>query len=241
MQRDRITSLLLNIFLLAGACWAGTSKSDEIKRIQASATVLDQIMATPDKGIPEDIMHSAQCVVVIPSMLNGGFIFAGHYGKGVGVCRTVSGWSAPVPVQIAGGSWGLQIGGEAVDLVMIVTNKDGLHDLLSSKVKLGANASAAAGPVGRDAEGNTDWKMRAKVLTYSRARGVFAGISLDGAALTQDGDSTRELYGRELSYDTILAGKVATPADSRVFVDAVKKYSAQSKNAEARVRQDDGR
>jgi len=235
MWRQKLVLVILSIILLSSICWAGTDRTDEVKRIRAAANVLDDIMATPDKGIPEEIMESAQCVAVVPSMLNGGFIFAGRYGKGVATCRTEFSWSPPLPLRVAGGSWGLQIGGEAVDLVMIIMNKQGMHDLLSSKLKLGADVSAAAGPVGREAEGTTDWKMRAKVLTYSRSRGVFAGISLNGAAITQDEDSTASLYGRKVPFDTILAGKVAAPEGSQVFTEAVKKYSAESKRAEANV------
>jgi SH3 domain-containing YSC84-like protein 1 len=239
MQRHRLTLVILSIFILLGVSSAGTDRTDEVKRIRAAANVLDEIMATPDKGIPEEIMESAECVAVVPSMLNGGFIFGARYGKGVATCRTESGWSPPVPLQVAGGSWGLQIGGEAVDLVMIIMNKNGMHDLLSSKLKLGADVSAAAGPVGRHAEGTTDWKMRAKVLTYSRARGIFAGISLNGAALTQDEDSTISLYGSRVPFDTILAGKVAAPEGSQVFLEAVKKYATEAKSTEAKVHKGD--
>lgn len=234
MQRHRLLAMILTMFIMLGNSWAGTSRTQEVRRTQAAATVLDEIMATPDKGIPEEIMESAECVAVVPSMLNGGFIVGARYGKGVATCRTESGWSAPVPLQIAGGSGGLQIGGEAVDLVMIVTNKNGLHDLLSSKFKLGADISAAAGPVGRHAEGTTDWKMRAKVLTYSRSRGIFAGVALDGAAITQDWDSTRAFYGRRVPFDLILTDQVAPPEGSREFLVAVKKYAAEANRAAAR-------
>jgi lipid-binding SYLF domain-containing protein len=166
-------------------------------------------------------------------MIKGGFIVGGNYGKGVATCHTDSGWSAPAPFVIGGGSFGFQIGGEAVDLVMLVMNKRGMQQLLSSKFKLGADASVAAGPVGRHAEGNTDWKMRAEVLSYSRARGVFAGIALDGAVIKQDNDDTRALYGAATSFSAILKGQVAAPDGSQPFLAAVKKYTAQAKKDEA--------
>jgi lipid-binding SYLF domain-containing protein len=150
--------------------------------IDAAATVLDEIMGTPDKGIPEELLDSAECVAVIPSMVKIGFVFGGRHGRGIATCRTTTGWSAPAPFSVTGGSRGLQIGGEAVDVVMLVMNDQGMEKMLSSKFKVGADASAAAGPVGRHAEGTTDWKMRAVVITYSRARGAFAGLTVNGAS-----------------------------------------------------------
>jgi len=186
-------------------------QSDEVKRIHAASNVMDEIMATPDKGIPEDLLKSAKCIAVVPSMKKGGFIVGGRYGKGVATCRTGNGWSAPAPMEIAGGSWGLQIGREAVDLVMLVMNDRGMEHMLSSKFKLGADASAAAGPVGRHTEATTDWKLKAEVLTYSRARGVFAGLELNGAVIKQDDDGTRLLYGKMEPFDAILKGNVPAP------------------------------
>jgi len=203
-------------------------ESDIAKRIDASAKVLNEVMATPDKAIPDKVMGSAKCIAVIPSMVKIAVGFGGNHGKGVATCRTASGWSAPAPITITGGSWGLQLGGQAVDLVMIVTNDQGMQHLLSSKFKLGADASAAAGPVGRDAAADTDVKMRAEVLTYSRARGLFAGIDLSGAALTQDKDETRLLYGSFVPSAEILSGKVQPTAVSEPFLAAVRKYSGQS-------------
>jgi SH3 domain-containing YSC84-like protein 1 len=217
--------------LLVGLCWSKDDKdqSDIAKRIDASAKVLNEIMATPDKAIPNKVMDDAKCVVIIPSMVKVAIGFGGNHGKGVATCRTASGWSAPAPVTITGGSWGLQLGGQAIDIVMVVTNDQGLQHLLSSKFKLGADASAAAGPVGRDAGADTDWKMRAEVLTYSRARGLFAGIDLNGSALTQDKDETRVLYGSAEPFSDILSGKVKPPSASEPFLQAVKKYSEQAK------------
>ena len=165
--------------------------------------------------------------------------FGGNHGKGVATCRTGAGWSAPAPITITGGSWGLQLGGQAIDLVMIVTNQAGMDHLLSSKFKLGADASAAAGPVGRDAAADTDIKMRSEVLTYSRARGLFAGVDLSGAAITQDKDETRLLYGKFVPFTEILSGKVEPTSSSQPFLSAVKRYSAQSKEKETSMNNSD--
>jgi lipid-binding SYLF domain-containing protein len=219
------------ILLLSCVGWADDDKdqSDINKRIDASASVLNEIMATPDKAIPDKVMSDAVCIAVVPSMLKIALGFGGSHGKGVATCRTGHGWSAPAPITITGGSWGLQLGGQAVDLVMVVTNDQGMQHLLSSKFKIGADASAAAGPVGRDAAADTDWKMKAEVLTYSRARGVFAGIDLNGSAITQDKDETRVLYGKMVSFETILKGNIAPTDGSRSFLTAVRKYAGQAK------------
>jgi lipid-binding SYLF domain-containing protein len=182
-------------------------------------------MAAPDSSIPDEILGSAQCVAVVPSLLKGGFIVGGTYGNGVASCRTPKGWSAPAFFRVEGGSFGLQIGGQAVDLVMVVMNEKGMRDLLEAKFKLGADASVAAGPVGRLAEGSTDWKLRAEVLTYSRARGVFAGITLNGAVIRQDRDDTRDFYGRMVPYKTILTGAIDAPSDAQPFIAALNKYA----------------
>lgn len=207
-----------------------SNKSDIAKRIDASAKVLEDVMAVPDKAIPNKVMQHAKCIAVVPSMVKIAVGFGGNHGKGVATCRTDSGsWSAPAPVTITGGSFGFQIGGQAIDLVMVVMNEDGMQHLLSSKFKLGANASAAAGPVGRDAGADTDIKMKSEVLTYSRARGLFAGVDLNGAALTQDKDETRLLYGKFVPFSDILQGKVQPTASSEPFLAAVRKYSEQVK------------
>ena len=231
--------MILSIFsLFIGVGWAADEhdQSDISKRIDNSAKVLEEIMATPDKAIPDKVMRDAKCIAVIPSMVKIAIGFGGNHGKGVATCRTErGGWSAPAPITIAGGSWGLQLGGQAIDIVMVVTNQSGMEHLLSSKFKLGANASAAAGPVGRDAAADTDIKMRAEVLTYSRARGLFAGIDLNGAALTQDKDETRLLYGKFVPFADILDGKVEPTESSRPFLAAVRKYSAQSKESSENI------
>lgn len=221
--------LLVIVACTTMAVAAEDDRAKDVERIQAAGQVLNEIMSTPDKGIPEEIMSNAECVAVVPSMLKGAFIFGGEYGKGVASCRTASGWSAPAFFVVGGGSFGLQIGGQAADLVLVIMNKQGMQRLLSSKFKIGANASAAAGPVGRHVEGNTDWKMRAEVLTYSRARGVFAGISLNGDVIKQDKDDTRAFYGRMVPFRTILTGNIAAPSDSGAFLQALGKYAAAAK------------
>jgi len=221
-----------SLLLLAGMAWSKDDKdrSDIDKRLDASAKVLEEIMGTPDKAIPDKVMSDAKCIAVVPSMVKIAVGFGGSHGKGVATCRTESGrWSAPAPITITGGSWGLQLGGQAVDLVMVVMNSDGMQHLLSSKFKLGADASAAAGPVGRDAAADTDWKMKAEVLTYSRARGIFAGIDLNGSVVTQDKDETRLLYGTFVPFQDILDGKVHAKAEAEPFLQAVRKYSGQAK------------
>jgi SH3 domain-containing YSC84-like protein 1 len=220
------------LMLFGNVAWAADDKdaSDIDKRLDASAKVLDEIMGTPDKAIPDKVMSDAKCIAVVPSMVKIAIGFGGSHGKGVATCRTESGrWSAPAPITITGGSWGLQLGGQAVDIVMVVMNDQGMQHLLSSKFKIGGDASAAAGPVGRDAGADTDWKMRAELLTYSRARGLFAGIDLNGTVVTQDKDETRLLYGKFVPFSDILAGKVHARAASQPFLAAVRKYSGQAK------------
>lgn len=225
--------------LLVGASWAAdtSNKSDIAKRIDASAKVLDEIMATPDKAIPDKVMSKAKCIAVVPSMVKIAVGFGGSHGKGVATCRTANGWSAPAPITLTGGSWGLQLGGQAVDLVLVVMNQAGMDHLLASKFKLGADASAAAGPIGRDAGADTDIKMRSEVLTYSRARGLFAGVDLSGSAVTQDKDETRLLYGKFVPFQDILEGKVQPTSSSEAFLAAVRKYSRQSKGESSKNEQ----
>jgi lipid-binding SYLF domain-containing protein len=221
---------VLAVFAFANLA-AADDREDEAHRVQASADVLNEIMAAPDKGIPQEIMESAVCVAVVPALKKGGFVVGAEYGKGVASCKNNSSWSAPAPFKVVGGSWGLQIGGEAVDLVMLVMNNNGMEKLLSSKFKLGADASVAAGPVGRHVEGETDWKMRAEVLTYSRARGVFAGLTLNGAVIEQDHNATVAFYGDDAQFSSILHGQVSPPVGSQPFLAAVKKFSARAEAA----------
>jgi lipid-binding SYLF domain-containing protein len=212
--------------------WA-QDRDKVMERVDAAGTVMNEIMDAPDKGIPEEILGSAQCVAVVPSLLKGGFIVGASYGKGVASCKTANGWSAPAFFRVEGGSVGFQIGGQAVDLVMVIMNERGMRALLSSKFKLGADASVAAGPVGRHAEGATDWKMRAQVLTYSRARGVFAGISLNGAVIKQDRDDTRAFYGRMVPYRTLLTGAHPAPPDANPYLETLRRYAPVKAAAEA--------
>jgi len=229
----------LLLMSLSGFAWAEGDRDKTIERVDAAGTVLNEIMAAPDKGIPEDILNSAKCVAVVPSYLKGGFIVGGSYGKGVATCKTDKGWSAPAFFRLEGGSFGLQIGGQAVDLVMVIMNESGMRNLLSSKFKLGADASVAAGPVGRHAEGATDWKMRAQVLTYSRARGVFAGISLNGALIRQDRDDTRAFYGRMVPFRTLLTGLLPPPQEAQPFLGPLAKYSRGQKPAQPAPKKSD--
>jgi SH3 domain-containing YSC84-like protein 1 len=224
---------LLLFTLVVSLCSVSFAKDEEKEskaadRVQAAAQVLDEIQGAPDKGIPQEVLGSAECVAVVPSLLKGGFIVGAKYGRGLASCRTEKGWSAPAFFVVTGGSFGFQIGGQAVDLVMLIMNKDGMKHLLSSEFALGADASVAAGPVGRHAEGNTDWKMRAEVLTYSRARGLFAGVSLNGAVVKQDKDSTREFYGHMVSFPASLKGEVDAPAGSNAFLTSLAKWAQEA-------------
>jgi lipid-binding SYLF domain-containing protein len=207
---------------------ASAKPSKAQDRVQAAADVLNEIQSAPDQGIPSDVLGSAECVAVVPTMLNGGFIVGARYGRGLASCRNPKGWSAPAFFTIKGGSFGLQIGAQAIDLVMLVMNDDGMHKLLSSQFKLGADASVAAGPVGRHAAAGTDWKMRAQILSYSRARGVFAGLALDGGVVRQDKDSTREFYGHMVSTKASLQGQIEPPATAYPFLQTLAKWAKEA-------------
>jgi SH3 domain-containing YSC84-like protein 1 len=208
--------------------WADDTKQSDTERLQLAATVLHQVMAAPDKGIPDKVLEHAKCIAVVPHMVKGGFIFGAEGGKGVATCRTEHGWSAPAFFIVAGGSWGLQIGVEGVDLIMVVQNEKGMEHMLSSKFKIGADASAAAGPIGRSASADTDWKMDAEILTYSRAKGVFAGLTLSGADVSQDHDAMLAMYGPDVTYRSVLSGTVPPPAGSHAFLDAVRNAKSDS-------------
>jgi SH3 domain-containing YSC84-like protein 1 len=235
ITRVLMITLSMAAFLVASVCGLAaqsdqpSEQPDINKRIQASADVLNEVMGEKDKAIPDKIMQDAKCIAVVPSMVKFAIGIGGNHGKGVATCRTEHGWSAPAPLSITGGSWGLQIGGQAIDLVMVVMNQKGMDALLSSKFKVGADASAAAGPVGRQGEASTDWKMKAEVLTYSRARGVVAGIDLSGATIAQDKDETRILYGTMIPFATILSGNINPPAGGEPFLSAVRMYSRQAR------------
>jgi lipid-binding SYLF domain-containing protein len=219
---------LLAMLSLGTLCWAGSAREDATERLDNSTTVLHEIMGMPDKGIPEEVLEHAKCVAVVPHMVKGGFIFGAKGGKGVATCRTANGWSAPAFITISGGSWGLQIGVEAVDVVLIIQHEKGMQKLLSSNFQIGGDASAAAGPVGRHAEAGTDWKMDTEILTYSRAKGVFAGLTLEGASLRQDNDSRHAMYGPRVTTRALLLGKVPAPAAAQPFLAEVRGAKAQA-------------
>jgi lipid-binding SYLF domain-containing protein len=216
------------VLSLTSVCWAGSGREATVDRLDHAGAVLHEIMSAPDRGIPEEVLEHAKCVAVVPHMLKGGFVFGAENGRGVATCRTDNGWSAPAFFTITGGSWGLQIGIEGVDLVMIIQGDRGMQHLINSNFELGGDASAAAGPVGRHASADTDWKMETEVLTYSRARGAFAGLTLTGAAIRRDDDSTEAIYGHDVSTRRILRGEVAVPASAQSFLDAVRNAKAQA-------------
>jgi lipid-binding SYLF domain-containing protein len=204
------------------------SREDVQKRMDNAGSVLHEIMAAPDKGIPEEVLDHAKCIAIVPHMIKGGFVFGAENGRGVATCRTAKGWSAPAFFAITGGSWGLQIGVEGVDLVMIIQNEQGMQRFLGSQFQIGGDASAAAGPVGRHATADTDWKLNTELLTYSRAKGAFAGLTLTGASIRRDEDSTVAVYGRKLSNRSLLLGKIPVPPSSHSFLDAVRGAKAQA-------------
>src|SRR5437016_6931790 len=229
-----MSGLLMSFIGLVGTfAWAGSAREDTVDRLQKSVDVLHAIMATPDKGIPEEVLSNAKCIMVVPNLIKGGFIFGGKHGRGVATCRTAEGWSAPAFVSVGGGSWGLQIGVEGVDLVMLVMNDQGFQHLLSSKFELTGEGSFAAGPGGRHASAGTDWKMNTQVLTYSRSKGAFAGLTLEGAVVQQDDDSTRAIYGKNMKFRNILSGRASTPKSADAFIKAVSDAGQQASIAEA--------
>src|ERR1017187_4140010 len=212
--------VLVALLGMASGVWAETAREATTDRLEHAGAVLNEIISAPDRGIPEEVLENAKCVAVVPHLLKGGFVFGAENGRGVATCRTGHEWSAPAFFTITGGSWGLQIGVEGVDLVLIIQGDKGMQRLLASKFEVGADASAAAGPVGRHASADTDWKLNTEILTYSRARGVFAGLALNGAAIRRDDDSTEAVYGHEVSTRSILQGEVAVPGSAHSFLNA---------------------
>src|SRR5216683_7948455 len=237
----KLMSVLLMGFmgLFGTLAWAGTAREDTVARLQSSVDVLHAVMAAPDKGIPEEVLSNGKCILVVPNLIKGGFIIGGKHGRGIASCRTSDGWSAPAFVSIGGGSWGLQIGLEGVDLVVLVMNDRGFQHLLSSKFELSREGSVAAGPVGRHASAGTDWKMNTEMLTYSRSKGVFAGLTLEGAVVEQDNDSTRAIYGKHMMFRNILSGKATTPKSAAAFLKAVSDAGQQARIAEAKEARED--
>lgn len=230
MKRFATIACTLALTLTSLSSFAEADKAKLDGRLTSAREVLNEIMATPDKGIPQSILAGASCVVVIPSFKKGAFIAGAQYGQGVATCRTPNGWSAPVFVQLAGGSFGFQIGGQSTDLVLVAMNQNGLQDMLKSKFKIGGDAAASAGPVGRNAQAGTDWKLNAEFLTYSRAKGLFAGIDLDGTVLSQNSDDTRTFYGADIPFETVLKGQKVVPAEAKPFVRTVAKYFIVSRD-----------
>jgi SH3 domain-containing YSC84-like protein 1 len=217
-------------WMLSSTAYAASSRQDLQDRIDSAKTVLDQIMSAQDNTIPLNILHSATCVAVVPGMIKGAFVFGAQYGQGVVTCRTGHGWSAPVFIRMAGGSFGFQIGGQSTDLVLVAVNDHGLQDLLKSKFKIGGDASAAAGPVGRSGQASTDWKMNAELLSYSRNKGLFAGIDLDGTSVSQNQDDTETYYSVRQDFANVLKGNVAVPPGAVAFVRDVAHYFVLAKN-----------
>jgi len=234
-MKKTMSMLLISVIGIIGTyAWAGSARQDSVARLDSAVDVLHAVMSAPDKGIPEEVLSNAKCILVVPNLIKGGFIFGGKHGRGVATCRTTEGWSAPAFVSVSGGSWGLQIGVEGVDLVILVMNDQGFQHLLSSKFELTGEGSVAAGPVGRHASAGTDWKMNTEMLTYSRSKGVFAGLTLEGAVVEQDNDSTRAIYGKHMMFRNILSGKATTPRSADAFLKAVSEAGQQAKIAEAK-------
>jgi lipid-binding SYLF domain-containing protein len=238
MKRRFIVVLTILSSIAANVAWASSVRDDATERLRSSAQVLKQIALAPDKGIPEEVVKNAKCIVVFPDLIKAGLIVGGKYGHGVAVCRTASkrtgGWSAPAFITISGGTFGPQIGAEGVDLVMIVMNDKGLQELLSNKVRMSLEGSAAAGPVGRHATVGTDWKMDTEILTYARSKGAFAGQTLEGAVIEADGDAAKAIYGGDIPANKILSGAIAVPSPAAPFLRAVNEISHEAAEKEAR-------
>ncbi|MGA8538797.1 MAG: lipid-binding SYLF domain-containing protein [Terriglobales bacterium] len=232
MKAPKFVFAVLTVALMSvSLTWAADDKdrSDIEKRIDKSAAVLSEVMATPDHAIPDKVIDHANCIAVVPSLVKIAVGFGGEHGKGVAACRTEHGWSAPLPIDVTGGSWGLQLGGQAIDLVLVFMGDRGMEHLMHDHFKVGGDASAAAGPVGRDAAADTDAAMKDEILTYSRARGLFAGIDLSGTVVKQDHDETRILFGKMDSADDILRGRVAPPPASERLLSELRKVSDQAR------------
>ena len=237
-------SLFLTLLLLAFGVVSFAQSDDTSKskleanhpavadRLQDATTMMKEIFAAPDQGVPSDLLSKAKCVIAIPNEKKGAFVIGGNYGRGFATCRLANNteaWSAPAPVFLGGGSIGVQLGGKSTDLLMLVMNDKGTQQLLSSKFKIGADASAAAGPVGRTAAASTNWKLDSEILTYSRSKGLFAGIDINGASVKQDDNTTTDLYGKAVPFNQILTGQVRTPPEAREFVAEVHRDFAEAR------------
>jgi lipid-binding SYLF domain-containing protein len=226
----RIGLAVMALLGAANLAQADQTRTDAVERLDSSTKVLHQIVNTPDKGIPDEVFKGAKCVAVVPGLIKGGFIIAGKHGRGVATCRTAKGgWSAPAFFVISGGSWGAQIGVESVDLVMMIMNNEGMRHLMGDKFQIGGEAAAAAGPVGRHAEAGTDWKVESQMLTYSRSKGLFAGIDLGGSVVEKDKDSTMAFYNKDLTDRAILDGEVPIPPAARPFVAEVRSVKVMAR------------
>jgi SH3 domain-containing YSC84-like protein 1 len=220
----KFTGVFCALAMSAGMLPAHAQDAKLDDRLNSAAAVIDEVMSVPDKGIPQSILAGAACVVVVPHYKKGAFVFGAQYGQGVATCRTPHGWSAPVFVRLEGGSFGWQIGGQSTDLILVAMNDHGLQDMLKTKFKLGADAAASAGPVGRNAQASTDASLHAEFLTYSRSRGLFAGLDLDGTVLSQNADDTRTEYGADVPFEGVLHGMKPTPENAKHFVHTVARY-----------------
>ena len=228
-MKKTIASICFCLVMQSSAVFASTHE-DLQARVDAAKVVLDQIMDAKDATIPLNILEQATCVGVVPGLIKGAFVLGGQYGQGIVTCRTGHGWSAPVFIRMAGGSFGFQIGGQSTDLILVAVNDRGFQDLLKNKFKIGGDASAAAGPVGRQGSAATDWKMSAELLSYSRNKGLFAGISLDGTSVSQNSEDTELYFGRPAKFETILKGDVDVPPGAVAFVRDVAKNFVRAKN-----------
>ena len=229
MKKFIVAACAITLSLSASQSFAATDHAKLVDRLNAASRVVNEIQATPDKAIPNAILAEATCVAVVPSYKKAAFVVGASYGQGVVTCKTTHGWSAPAFVQMAGGSWGLQIGGQATDLILIAVNNKGMQDLLKTKFKIGGDAAASAGPVGRNAAAATNLTLKSELLTYSRSQGLFAGIDLNGTVVNQNTEDTRTFYGHDVPFQTILKGDVATPPAARQFVRTVAKYFHKTK------------
>jgi SH3 domain-containing YSC84-like protein 1 len=225
MKKYFLAGLAMVLFLSMPAISAASDKEDDISRAQRAGEVFQEIMNAPD-SIPHDVLNKARCIAVIPGDKKFAFIFGANYGRGLAVCRTATGWSSPLFLAVEGGSFGYQIGGSSTDLILLFMNDHALHSLLSDKFKMGGDASVAAGPVGRDATASTDLKLTAEILSYSRSKGIFAGISLDGTVVQADKSGDTAMYGPDATRHDILSGGVHAPSDARTLARELERYSA---------------
>ncbi|HEY3927124.1 MAG TPA: lipid-binding SYLF domain-containing protein [Candidatus Koribacter sp.] len=230
MKKVLIAALSL---ALSGFAFGADQQAQVKERVDRAGAVLSEIMSTPDHGIPGNVLEHAKCIAIVPSMVSGGFVVGAKHGRGVATCRTENGWSAPAFFDVTGGSYGLQIGAEKTDLVMLIMNNNGMQHLLSSKFELGGEAGVAAGPVGRQGTAGTDWKMNAEVLTYSRSKGVFAGVDLSGASIKQDQDATQAFYGKDVTFREALTGQVQPPPAAHQFLSQIRQATSGEASAAA--------